>query len=114
MAVVPMSTPKTLPPRFSKSPNMSCSKIISRMNLEFLWDFIFPIRCVSCKKYPEGRAPLCADCALKISVHRTLFCGTCSARLPEGKKICHWETQFILGAAADYGNETVRSLVYAL
>lgn len=84
------------------------------MNLEILWDLIYPTRCISCRKYPESRAPLCADCALKIPVHQTFFCGVCSARLPEGKKICHQDSPFILGAAADYGNETVRGLVYAL
>lgn len=84
------------------------------MNLEFLWDFIFPTRCVSCRKYPEGRAPLCEDCLNKIPLNKTFFCGTCGARLPETKKVCHKETQFILGAAADYENESVRDLIYAL
>jgi ComF family protein len=84
------------------------------MDLEFLWDLIFPARCISCRKYPESRVPLCAACAAKIPIHQTFFCGTCSARLPEGKKICHEDSSFILGAAADYGNEAVMGLIYAL
>jgi competence protein ComFC len=84
------------------------------MDLEFLWDLIFPLRCVSCRKYPEGREPLCADCRGKIPVQQTFFCSVCSARLPEGRKICHQDSQFILGAAADYSNESVMELIYAL
>jgi len=84
------------------------------MNLKILWDFLFPVHCISCRKYPESEAPLCAECFNKLSVHQTFFCGTCKARLPEGKKICHPATPFILGAAANYENETVRELIYAL
>lgn len=89
-------------------------KLYHEMDLQILWDFIFPVRCLSCGKYPEGRAPLCRNCSENIAIHQTFFCGTCEARLPEGKKICHPDTPFILGAAADYGNETVRELIYAL
>ena len=84
------------------------------MDLQILWDFLFPVHCISCRRYTESEAPLCAECFNKLSLHQTFFCGTCKARLPESRKICHPATPFILGAATDYENETVRELIYAL
>src|SRR3989344_9447507 len=42
--------------------------------LEVLWDFIFPKRCVGCKKFGSY---LCADCFAKLSFAQKYFCGVC-------------------------------------
>lgn len=64
----------------------------------FLFDILFPI----------------PDLTGKVRLNDTLFCPLCRARLPEQKRICHPKSQFLLGAATGYDNETVRKLVWQL
>lgn len=42
------------------------------------------------------------------------MCGTCFARFPETNKICHKDTPYVLGAAANYEGEAVKKLVTEL
>ncbi len=84
------------------------------MNLDAIWDLIFPAYCLGCGGHSGNSEFLCPDCFLKISVNKTLFCGKCRARLPENKKICHLDFPYLLAAAAGYRDETVRELIHNL
>ncbi len=85
------------------------------MNLiEFILDIFFPSLCVKCGKNINGRKAVCLSCFENIPLNKSLFCGRCGARLPYGKKICHFDFPFILGAATSYKNEVARDLVRKL
>lgn len=84
------------------------------MKLDSLLDLVFPPTCANCEARLYSQEPLCSACSSAITPHRTLFCGTCRARLPEAKKICHLGTPYLLGAATDYASDPIRSLIRAL
>ena len=68
-------------------------------------DILFPSICLNCGNpliEAEKNNGICALCLSKITVHTTLFCGICRARLPENKKTCHKGSAYLLGAATDY------------
>jgi len=79
-------------------------------------DLLFPPRCAHCARYTAHSAyrALCDNCLASIPLHRSLFCGACSARLPDLKKVCHFDFPYVLAAASSYGNEPVRDLIHAL
>jgi len=77
-------------------------------------EVLFPSLCLKCGKNVDSGKALCAKCFADIPLNRSLFCGSCGARLPYGQKICHFGFPYILGAAADYKNETARNLVREL
>jgi len=83
------------------------------MNLDFFGDIFFPPACVGCGD-SIASGVLCATCRQSIDGFDTLFCGTCAARLPEQKKICHKDAPYILGAAGRYDDDTLRALIHAL
>jgi competence protein ComFC len=81
---------------------------------EMLLDALFPPICVSCESFlnsEEKDNAICHLCFSKISIHSTLFCGVCKARLPENKKICHKNAKYLLGAVTNYG-DIVRNLIH--
>ncbi|MFH0890915.1 MAG: hypothetical protein V1856_02705, partial [Candidatus Liptonbacteria bacterium] len=78
-----------------------------------LKDVLFPARCARCREIIAAGA-VCERCYLEMEPYNFLRCGNCRARLPAKEKICHKDWPFVLGAAADYKNETVQSLVKAL
>lgn len=83
---------------------------------EALLDILFPPVCLHCIKNlsrKEKSIRLCDACIAEISVHTTLFCANCRARLPENKKICHRDTSYILAAAVNYDGP-VKDLVHQL
>ena len=83
------------------------------MNLNFFGDIFFPPTCVACGHIiPSG--VICDACINSIDGFDTLFCGTCAARLPDQKKICHKDAPYLLGAAASYHDEPLRALIHAL
>ncbi len=57
---------------------------------------------------------LCDECFSGIKIHETLFCARCRNRLPHNKKVCHKDSPYLLGAAADYADRTVRELIHNL
>ncbi|MEK7187820.1 MAG: ComF family protein [Patescibacteria group bacterium] len=78
-------------------------------------DSLFPARCIRCEKnIPRQEDALCSDCLETITLPNTLFCGTCGARLPAAKKICHRDTPYILGSIAEYEDPTIKKLIHAL
>ena len=79
-----------------------------------IFDILFPPICFSCQtalNRAEKEKRICNGCFSKITIHATLFCGICRARLPENKKICHKNSPYILGAATDY-DETAKKLIH--
>ena len=84
------------------------------MTIPSFLDFLFPSHCVQCAAPLSGGSAICAACLDAIPLHGTLFCGTCRSRLPEPKKHCHKDTPYLLAAATDYENQTVRELIHAL
>jgi competence protein ComFC len=83
------------------------------MNLNFFGDIFFPPICIACGD-SLAVGVFCDACKQSIDGYTTLFCGTCTARLPEQKKICHKAAPYILGAAAGYDDEPLRALIHAL
>jgi len=81
---------------------------------QFLKELIFPSKCLNCFDQTEAGLAMCDKCREDIKLNETLFCGQCLARLPEGKKICHKDFPYLLGAALDYKNEAVRKLILGL
>ncbi len=82
--------------------------------LDRLLDLIFPPVCLSCS-HPVGHgAALCAKCDSCLELNDTFFCGRCSARVPDDKKICHRELPYLLAAALDYRTKPAADLVKAL
>lgn len=76
-------------------------------------DILFPPICLSCQKHTENRnLPVCGDCFKSIKINNTLFCPVCRARLPDGKKICHYDSPYLLAAAASYDNPAVQNLIH--
>ncbi len=85
-----------------------------RTIFDSILDIFFPPLCIKCGKSINGREAICLPCLESIPINKSLFCGKCGARLPYGKKICHFDFPYILGAAATYKNETARGLVREL
>lgn len=79
--------------------------------LRDILDIIFPQSCINCGGESCVEKVICKKCLDEIVVNKNLFCGECSARLPEGKKICHRECPYILGAAGNYQDEALRKLI---
>lgn len=79
----------------------------------FLMDLIFPAECLACGTR-LARGTVCGECRIGIVPHRTAFCGTCGAALPGLRNICHPGTPYVMGAAGNYGNGTLRSLIHGL
>ncbi len=80
-------------------------------------DLIFPPLCVVCETVVADLRKtynLCAACEENIKLGDALECAICGARLPDGKKICHPESPYLLAAAAKYENETVQRLIWQL
>lgn len=83
---------------------------------EAILDILFPPICLHCKKNlstEEKLVRICTSCISKISIHTTLFCAECRARLPDNKKICHKNTHYILAAAVNYDGP-VKDIVHQL
>ncbi len=77
-----------------------------------LLDILFPVHCLGCKEKRDGI--LCQRCFSQISVNKTFFCGKCRLRLADGKRVCHKDFPFLLGAATSYSNDLVKKLIRLL
>lgn len=77
-------------------------------------DILFPPLCSACGKNIGEKGTVCDACLSSVPLNGSFFCGKCGARLPNGEKICHFEHPYILGAAAEYRNAIVRSMVHDL
>lgn len=84
------------------------------MFLHSLLDIIFPALCLNCGVSLKPGETICDSCFTAIPVNSTFFCGSCRARLPYGKRVCHYDFPYLLGAASDYNNPAVKNLIHAL
>ena len=81
---------------------------------DFILDVLFPPICVNCKKpLDKDEQIVCQRCISKIRLNTTLFCPVCRARLAENKKICHFDCQYLLGAAGNYDDLILQNLIQA-
>ncbi len=85
--------------------------------IDFILKILFPPRCLACSRaIPAG--VMCKPCLEKIPRYRTLFCARCGARLPGtnfgAKKICHRDTDYLLGSASPYDDSTLKLLIHHL
>jgi len=83
------------------------------MNGGFFMNILFPAECIVCGARLET-GTLCNACRRRIVPFRAAFCGTCAAPLPGFRNICHPRTPYLLGAAGNYGDKALRTLIYAL
>ena len=83
------------------------------MVADILREIFFPRRCLGCGTRETCDA-LCAACFGAIPIYDAPRCGTCQARLPECRKICHPETPYLLAAAGDYANPPLRETILTL
>lgn len=84
--------------------------------LNFFLDLIFPPLCFACRKtLAKNRRDICLACVEAVSVHSHPFCSVCQARIPPGasRPPCH-PRAFLLYAAGDYRNPTIRALIHTL
>ncbi len=83
------------------------------MDFGIIGDILFPPACVACGA-GVGNGVICGPCAAGIVRYGTLFCGTCMARLPMNRKICHADAPYLLGAAGPYDDAALAALIHAL
>lgn len=81
--------------------------------VDFISEILFPPRCLACGVSLKAGV-ICELCLEEIPRHKTLFCAHCGARLPAAKKICHRETDYLLGSAGPYDNTTLKLLIHNL
>lgn len=88
--------------------------------IEWVLKILFPPRCLACD-IPIEEGVVCRSCFEKIPRHGTLFCARCGARLPGAatgnsdiKKICHRDTDYILGSAGPYDDAALKLLIHHL
>jgi len=80
----------------------------------FMMDLIFPPRCVHCRAYLGHGQALCGACRRRIVLHRAFFCGQCRARIYFPAHSCHRDFPFLLGAAGEYADPVLKTLIHAL
>lgn len=84
------------------------------MFLASLLDLIFPSLCLNCRRNVRSGEVICRECFNSPRLNQTLFCGKCRARLPDGKKICHQDFPYVLGAATNYDDAVIKNLIQSL
>lgn len=80
-------------------------------------EILFPPHCLLCSSaLPDTLRStfLCGVCRAALPMHSALFCAECRARLPDARRICHRDAPYLLGAAADYSDPSIRELVWQL
>lgn len=76
-------------------------------------DILFPAICLNCQKTLEDKNRLiCQPCLSLIKFNNTLFCPVCRARLAENKKICHYDSPYLLAAAGNYDDPVLQNLIH--
>jgi ComF family protein len=82
---------------------------------KIIFDALFAPVCAHCRKIiPSPEKFLCEECFFSVKTNKTLFCPVCRARVPENKKICHFDSRHLLAAASDYGDPVMQSAIRLL
>ncbi len=82
-----------------------------------LSNIVFPPLCIFCEiplTEAEQRQNTCMRCMNKIPINSALYCADCGVRMSNNKKICHFNTPYMLAAATQYNNELVKQLIKKL
>lgn len=81
---------------------------------KIILDVLFPPVCLGCFKNLEERQYLCDVCLKSIVINSAFSCPVCRLRLADNKVICRHEgvPRYILGAAANYDNPVINSLIH--
>ena len=86
------------------------------MYFDFIANILFPPICLACKRR-IARGVVCEACFASISLRAGFLCGECHVPVENplaGASTCHPDFPYVLGAAADYADKTVQSLVHHL
>lgn len=93
------------------------------MRFDFIANILFPPICLACRAQ-IARGVICNVCFSSIALRDGFLCGACHAPIELGMaKIdaianlmsdCHPDFPYMLGAAADYADKTVQSLIHHL
>lgn len=76
-------------------------------------DILFPPICLNCQKTLEDKNRLiCQPCLSLVKLNNTLFCPVCRARLAESKRICHYDSPYLLAAAGNYDDPVLQNLIH--
>ena len=76
-------------------------------------NLLFPPLCLHCRAR-IGEGVLCGPCVRAVTLYTALFCGKCGSRLAEGKRVCHEEHPYLLGAAGSYDDPVLKDLIHSL
>lgn len=76
-------------------------------------DILFPPICLNCQKHLGDKNKfVCDNCLATIKLNNTLFCPVCRARLAENKRICHYDSSYLLAAAGNYDDPVLQNLIH--
>jgi ComF family protein len=85
-------------------------------------DIFFQPICLNCQKHLQRSKTtnssestnnyLCDNCYNSIKLNNTLFCPVCRARLAENKRICHYDSSYLLAAAGNYDDPALQNLIH--
>lgn len=87
---------------------------------EIVLDILFPPICLNCRKTLTNKKEdccwkekiVCNQCLDSVKINTSFFCPICRARLPENKKICHYNARYFLAAAGNYDDPTLQNLIH--
>lgn len=76
-------------------------------------DILFPPICINCQQFLNDKNKLiCEQCLSLIKFNNTLFCPVCRARLADNKRICHYDSHYLLAAAGNYDDLVLQNLIH--
>lgn len=85
--------------------------------IEFVLELLFPARCAGCARYlpkETAKQALCDSCLASTTIHDTLLCIICRARLADEKRVCHKDAPLRLAAIGRYREPAISSLITGL
>jgi competence protein ComFC len=83
------------------------------MSFDFIANIFFPPVCLVCRTR-VARGVICDACFAGIFVRSGFLCGECHAFLPNAATICHFDFPYLLGAAGNYDDAALQSLIHHL
>lgn len=83
------------------------------MSFDFIANIFFPPVCLICRAR-VAQGVICDACFAGIFVRSGFLCGECHAFLPDAIRICHFDFPYLLGAAGNYEDKALQSLIHNL
>jgi ComF family protein len=107
---------KAKPPHQTRSSAFGTKKYLFSLwcgGKDIILDILFPPLCLNCQKYLQNKNKfICDTCLAAIKFNNTLFCPVCRARLADNKRICHYDSQYLLAAAGNYDDLVLQNLIH--